>query len=53
MEDCYRELIEVVGGEVDMERSKIVSYLNDYLRIRDIKDKCANGLTIEGPTQCR
>jgi len=34
-----------------MERDTIVSYINDYLRIKDIKDKCQNGLTIEGPTE--
>ena len=34
-----------------MERDTLVSYLNDYLRIKDIKDKSQNGLTIEGPDE--
>ena len=34
-----------------MDRDSLVSYLNDYLRIKDIKDKSQNGLTIEGPDE--
>ena len=36
-----------------MEKDTLVSYLNDYLRIEEIKDKCQNGLTVEGPNEVK
>jgi dinuclear metal center YbgI/SA1388 family protein len=32
-----------------MERDRLVSYLDDYLRVADIEDKSQNGLQVEGP----
>lgn len=32
-----------------MKKDILISYLDDYLKIKGIRDKCQNGLTIEGP----
>ena len=34
-----------------MERSKLVSYLDDYLRVNEIQDASQNGLQVQGPQE--
>lgn len=36
-----------------MQRSILIDYLDEYLRIREIEDKSRNGLQIEGPDEVR
>ena len=34
-----------------MKRDELVSYLDDYLRLKEIEDTSQNGLQVEGPEE--
>jgi len=34
-----------------MKRDELVPYLDDYLRVKEIEDRCQNGLQVEGPEE--
>ncbi|MBC8492926.1 MAG: Nif3-like dinuclear metal center hexameric protein, partial [Chloroflexi bacterium] len=34
-----------------MKREELITYLDDYLRIKEIEDSSQNGLQVEGPEE--